>query len=572
MPFDSLTLTAVKNELTKILIDARLEKIYMPSSNLLLFNFHTKTGKQKLLIALDNYARVHLTSQNFENPLNAPAFCMHLRKYLNGARLKSIIQPPYERILELNFSVLNELRDTVNFKVIAEIMGKYSNVIAVNEKGVITDCVKHIYPDLKSDNLAHKRILLPNVAYAYPQTPDKITIDDREQFLARLDQFGGGALDNYIMGFLKGIAPSVVYWLVKDINVFDNKLDQKSKETVYNRFFEYSQKVKDNQILPVVIYKGDGPDDYYLMPMHLGLKTKSFDSVNKAIDYCMGYKTSISAFKVKYNELFQTLNSLKSKAEKKRFVAESKLRESAKADQYKLYGELILSNLHNIKNKTDKVQLFNYYDNAYVTVPLDIQLNAQANAQKYFKKYNKEKKSAEIARIQIDEQNEFCDYLETVLESLRQCQDLDDLKEIELELRQSSLIKDAAKKPKAVLSKYREYNIDGFAVRVGKNNLQNDRLVRESKPEDVWLHTKDIHSSHTVIASAKKEIPDKVLVCAAEITAYYSKAHMSQNVPVDYTLIKYVKKTPKSPLGKVTYSRQKTLFVNPSKHEEFLIK
>ena len=125
---------------------------------------------------------------------------------------------------------------------------------------------------------------------------------------------------------------------------------------------------------------------------------------------------------------------------------------------------MILSNLHNIKNKTDKVQLFNYYDNAYVTVPLDIQLNAQANAQKYFKKYNKEKKSAEIARIQIDEQNDFCDYLETVLESLRQCQDLDDLKEIELELRQSSLIKDAAKKPKAVLSKYREYNIDGFAV------------------------------------------------------------------------------------------------------------
>ncbi|HHW89928.1 MAG TPA: fibronectin/fibrinogen-binding protein, partial [Clostridiales bacterium] len=561
MPFDSFTLTAVKNELKKTLIDARLEKIYMPSSSLLLFNFHTKTGRQKLLIALDNYARLHLTDQSFENPLNAPAFCMHLRKYLGGARLKSITQPPYERILEFNFSVLNELRDTVNFKVIAEIMGKYSNVIAVNDKGIITDCVKHIHPDLKTDNLEHKRILLPNVVYAYPQTPDKITIDDRERFLDRLDQFDGGALDNYIMGFLKGIAPSTAYWLVKDINVFDNEFDQKTKEIVYNQFFEYAQKIKNNQISPVVTYKDGAPDDYYLMPMDLGLKMKSFDSINRAIDYCMSHKTNISAFKVKYNEFFQTLKSLKTKAEKKRFIAENKLRESAKADQYKLYGELILSNLHLLKNKTDKAQLFNYYDNAYVTVPLDIQLNAQANAQKYFKRYNKEKRSAEIARIQIEEQNEFCDYLDTILESLRQCQDLADLKEIGLELRQSSLIKDTAKKPKAVLSKYREYNIDGFLVRVGKNNLQNDRLARQSKPEDVWLHAKDIHSSHTVIVSDKQDIPDKVLICAAEITAYYSKAHMSQNVPVDYTLIKYVKKPPKSPLGKVTYSHQKTLFV-----------
>lgn len=567
MPFDALTMTAVKNELQKTLIDARLEKIYMPASNLLVFNFHTKAGRQKLLIALDNYARIHLTNQNFENPLNAPAFCMHLRKYLNGARLIDITQPPYERILEFNFSVLNELRDTVNFKVIAEIMGKYSNVIAVNDKGIITDCLKHIHPNLSSNNLEHKRMLLPNIVYTYPQTPDKITIDDREQFLNRLDDFDGGALDNYIMGFLKGIAPSVVYWLIKDIE----EVNPNNKELIYNRFLYYSQKVKSSNISPVVTYKDGSPDDYYLMPVDFG-STQSFDSINQAIEYCMSHKTNISSFKVKYNELFHTLKSLLAKAEKKRFAAENKLRESAKAEKHKLYGELILSNLHNLKTKTDKAQLFNYYDNQYITIPLDIKLNAQANAQKYFKKYNKEKKGAEIAQLHINEQNEFIEYLETIFESLRQCQNIDDLKEIELEMKQSGLLKDTAKQSKIILGKYREYEIDGLLIKVGKNNLQNDRLVRDSKPDDVWLHTKDIHSSHTVIVTNKQSVPDNVLIKAAEITAYYSKAHMSQNVPVDYTLIKYVKKPPKSALGRVTYSQHKTLFVNPNQCEEYLKK
>ncbi|HEY8443968.1 MAG TPA: NFACT RNA binding domain-containing protein [Clostridia bacterium] len=565
MPFDALTLTAVKNELENALIDSRLEKIYMPASNLLVLYFHGKAGKQKLLIALDNYARIHLTNQNFDNPLNAPAFCMHLRKYLNGARLTSIAQPPYERILELNFSVLNELRDTVNFKIIAEIMGKYSNIIAVNDKGIITDCVKHIHPDLSSGT-EHKRVLLPNVPYTYPETPGKITIDDKDEFLRYLDGFEGGELDSYIMGFLKGVAPSVAYHLVQDIT----RIDQETKEIAYNRFFEYSQKIYKNDISPVVTLKDGAPDDFYLAPFDFGLKTIGFDSINTAIEYCMSYKTSVSAFKVKYNELRQTLKSLQSKAEKKRFAAEVKLREAAKADEYKIYGELILSNLHNIKTKTDKVELYNYYDDTYITVPLDIQLNAQDNAQKYFKKYNKEKKGAQVAQEQIDEQNEFIDYLDTILESLRQCQDIEDLKEIEMEMRQSGLIKDAPKQTKAPASKYREYEIDGFLIRVGKNNLQNERLVRESKPDDIWLHAKDIHGSHTVIASNKRSVPDEVLVKAAEIAAFYSKAHMSQNVPVDYTLIKNIKKSPKSALGRVIYTQQKTLFVNPNKREEFI--
>lgn len=565
MPFDSIVLTAVKNELSQSLIDERLEKIYMPASNLLVFNFHGKNGRQKLLIALDNYARIHLTQQNFDNPLNAPAFCMHLRKYLNGAKLIGIHQPQYERILELEFCVLNELRDTVSFRVIAEIMGKYSNVIAVNEKGIITDCVKHIYPDITSLDAAAKRTLLPNLAYTYPQTEGKITIDEREEFLSRLEQFSGGDLNKYIMSFIKGIAPSAVSELTSDIG---HELDKNKCLIIYNRFCDYVQKVRNGRISPVVLYVENEPSDYYLFaPKDNQYRLKSFQSINSAIDFCMSQKTNISAFKVRYNELFHILKGLSAKAEKKRISAENKMRECEKADQFKLYGELILSNLHNIRTKTDKVELYNYYDNTNITVPLDIKLTPQANAQKYYKKYNKSKKTAEFVAEQIREQNDFIEYVETILESLRQCQKPEELEEIAEEMKQSGMIKDNSKKPKAV-SKPREYNIDGFVIKVGRNNIQNDRLVRISKPEDIWLHTKDIHSSHTVITADKSSVPQNVLVTAAEITAFYSKACFSQNVPVDYTLIKYVKKPAKSAVGKVIYTDQHTLFVNPDQHEK----
>lgn len=572
MPFDSLTLTAVKNELNQSIIDARLEKIYMPASNILVFNFHGKNGRQKLLIALDNYARIHLTQQNFDNPLNAPAFCMHLRKYLNGAKLVNITQPKYERILEFEFNVLNELRDNVSFKVIAEIMGKYSNVIAVNENGIITECIKHIYPNITSTDTIAKRALLPNIAYTYPETEGKITIDDYEEFISRLMQFTGGALDKYIMGFLKGIAPSTVSELVSDI--IPELIDEEVSKIIYKRFYDYADKVKKGDIFPVVTFSNDGePDDYYLFPQKINSnRSVSFDSINQAIDSCMSQKTSISSFKVKYNELFQILKSLASKAEKRRVSAETKLRESASAEKYKLYGELILSNLHNIKSRTDKVELFNYYDNTNITVPLDIKLTPQANAQKYYKKYNKSKKTAEVVTQQINEDNEFIEYIQTIIESLRQAETLQDLEDIAAEMKQNGFIKDNTKKSEKEISKPRQYKVDGFLIRVGRNNAQNDRLVRASKPDDIWLHTKDIHSSHTVITSDKKVVPNHVLVIAAEITAYYSKAHLSQNVPVDYTFIKFVKKPPKAALGRVIYTDQHTLFVNPQKRDEYRIK
>ncbi len=568
MPFDSMTLTAVKNELSKTLIDARLEKIYMPASNLLVLNFHGKSGKQKLLIALDNYARVHLTDQSFENPLNAPSFCMHLRKYLNGAKLANIYQPKYERILELEFLVLNELRDLVSFKVIAEIMGKYSNVLAVNEKGIITDCVKHIHPDITSSDTSVKRTLLPNLTYTYPQTEGKITIDDKEEFLNRLADFSGGSLEKYIMGFLKGIAPSTARELLADIR--QEQLDHNLCQTIYNRFYDYAIKVSGGVIEPVVVYESGEPIEYYLFPPALNTQEiKRFNRINKAIDTCMSQKTNISAFKVKYNEFYHILKGLLSKAEKKRILLESKLRESQKADEFKLYGELLINNLHNIKSREDKVKLYNYYDNCEITVPLDLKLTPQANAQKYFKKYNKLKKTAEMTVQQIDEQNDFINYIESVQESLRQCQNIEDLVDIEIEMKQSGILKDNSKKKKEKTSKPREYNIDGYIIRVGKNNIQNDLLVRASKPEDIWLHTKDIHSSHAVIITDKNTVPDSVLINAAEITAFYSKAYMSQNVPIDYTLIKHVKKPPKSAAGKVVYSEHRTLYVNPNQREEY---
>lgn len=559
MPFDSFAMTAIKNELCSKLIGARTEKIYMPTPNLIVFNFHTQSGKERLLIALNNYARVHLTSQNFDNPLNAPSFCMHLRKYLSGSKITNISQPPYERILEIEFSTFNELRDVVTFRLIAELMGKYSNCIAVNDKGIITDCIKHIPPDINS-----ARALLPNFPYTYPETTGKISVEDTEEFFSRLKDFNGGSLSGYIMGFLKGIAPSAVTEILTGTDT--SSIDDNTAKTIVKRFQNYAKKVFDGDIKPSVLFQDGEPEDYYLYPSaNISGEWKAYGGINEAIDECMSKKTGISAFRVRYNELFSILKGALAKAEKKRFNNEEKLRDTKNSDKNKLYGELILSNLYNLKARTDKAEVFDYSTNENIIIPLDIKLSPQDNAQKYFKKYNKQKKTAEAVKGQLEEQNSLIDYLETIIESLRQCQNVDELGEIAQEMRASGLIKDTVKSKKTlpVSSSPREFVIDGFSVLIGRNNIQNDRLVRSSRPEDIWLHTKDIHSSHTVIVTGKKVVPAEVIIQAAELTAHFSKAFMSQKVAVDYTLIKYVKKPPASALGRVIYTNQKTVYVNP---------
>lgn len=566
MPFDSLALTAIKNELTNKLIGARVEKIFMPMPNIILIAFHSTSGNQKLLISLGAHPRVHLTTQVFENPAVAPSFCMHLRKYLGGGKLIAISQPPFERILELEFSVFNEFRDNVTYKLVLELMGKYSNAICVDPDGKITDCVKHIQPDSNSP-----RAVLPNFVYEYPQD-DKISPSDRKAVISKLMEFDGGSLDNYIIGFIRGFAPSSVseiLYKIKYNNEDNNYIDETLANKISSELLALSNKIENNDITPCVSEMDGEPQDYYLYPFE-SVKSdwKYYNTISQAIDYCMSLKQNISAFRSTQNSLTQAIKSAIAKTEKKRLGLEQKLRECADMDKYKLYGELLLSYLYAIKSGQSSVELLNYYTGENIIIPLDKKLSPNHNAQLYFKKYAKLKKGLTYLHEQLESVNEQINYLQSIQQFLSRCETLEELKEISIEMEDNGIIKRQTQKPKKnAAPKYKTTTIDGFTVRIGSNNMQNDSLVRDSASNDVWLHAKDAHGSHVVIETQGKQVSDEILVKAAQIAAYFSKAGSADKVAVDYTLIRHVKKPPSAPLGRVIYTNQKTLFITPQKPE-----
>jgi len=245
------------------------------------------------------------------------------------------------------------------------------------------------------------------------------------------------------------------------------------------------------------------------------------------------------------------------------------MRESAQRDKYKLFGELIISNIYNIPKNAEKVTLLNYYssDNEYVEIPLDNNISPQDNAQKYFKKYIKCKTAYSHAKEQLKETYRELEYLESVSHNLENCKNLSDIEEIRQELVLAGYLEEKRKNKKENIKstplKYK--SSDGLTIYVGKNNVQNDTLtLKTASSNDIWLHTKNIPGSHVIIKKEKGDIPESTLEEAAILAAYYSKAKMSSNVEVDYTTVKNVKKPKGAKPGMVTYVNYKTIFVTPS--------
>ena len=253
----------------------------------------------------------------------------------------------------------------------------------------------------------------------------------------------------------------------------------------------------------------------------------------------------------------------------------NKLKECANKDLYKLYGELITANLYKFSKNynSDKVELENYYDNnSPITIPLDSTISIANNAKKYFKKYNKLKNALEIVTLQKKETEEELQYIESIIYELEYAKDIQEVNDIYNEISENPIFKDYIQsnnktntKKEANISTPREYHIDGYTVLVGKNNKQNDYLTTKlASKNDIWFHTKDIHGSHVILKDPSPNVSNDALIKCAKLAAYYSKARLSTNVPVDYCYVKYVKKPNGSKPGMVIYSNNKTLYVNPS--------
>nr|WP_304215740.1 NFACT RNA binding domain-containing protein [Fredinandcohnia onubensis] len=559
MTFDGIFTHAIVNELQETLDSGRISKIYQPYKNELIFQVRANGKNHKLLLsAHPSYARIHVTNELYDNPHEPPMFCMLLRKHLEGSIIENIRQVDMDRIIIFDIKGRNELGDVSLKQLIIEIMGRHSNIILVDsEKQTILDSIKHISPAVN-----RHRTVLPGYTYVFPPAQEKtnpFTVDE-ETFLRKID-FNAGRLDQQIVNKFSGISPVFAKEVVFRAGIANRK-------TLPNPFLSMITTIKQNQITPQIITKGQ-KDFFYILPLdHIGGEAKSFATISEMLDRFYFGKAERDRVKQQGNDLERFIHNEKAKNEKKIKKLEATLVESEKAEKYKLFGELLTANMYAITRGDKEIEVLNYYsvENETVKIPLHPQKSPSENAQSYFSKYQKAKNAVSYVEHEIAKANEEITYFESLLQQIESAAPKD-LQEIREELMEEGYLKKKQqkgnKKMKPMKPSVERYVAsDGTEILVGKNNKQNDYLTNKlAARDDIWLHTKDIPGSHVIIRS-KQPSPDTILE-AATIAAYFSKAKNSSSVPVDYTLVRHVKKPNGSKPGYVIYDNQQTVYVTP---------
>ncbi|AZB42881.1 fibronectin/fibrinogen-binding protein [Bacillus sp. FJAT-42376] len=559
MSFDGIFTYAMTKELQEKLESGRISKIYQPYKNELILQVRSGGANYKLLVsAHPSYARIHLTNESYENPSSPPMFCMLLRKHLEGSIIERIEQKDMERIIIFHVKGRNELGDVTYKELIVEIMGRHSNMVLLDsETRVILDSIKHLPPAVNS-----YRTVLPGHEYIFPPAQEKISPFGltEEDVVKKLDFFAG-RLDKQIVQHFAGISPL----LAREIT---ERAGMANRVTVPKAFIETLSSLQHGDWTPVMI-TGNDKDAFYLTDLtHLKGERKTFSSLSGLLDRYYFGKADRDRVKQQGNDLERFLqNELKKNKSKIKKLHKSLL-DAEDAEKYQLYGELLTANLYSIQRGDKQAEVINYYDEneSTVSIQLSPQKTPSENAQSYFIKYQKAKKSVNHIEEQLKLADEEIRYLDNLLQQIESASPRD-LEEIREELQDGGYMKKKAlkkgKKAKTVLPVLEQYHsTDGIQILVGKNNKQNEYLTnRVAARDDVWLHTKDIPGSHVVIKSRTPS--EDTILEAANIAAYFSKARSSGSVPVDFTLVRHVKKPSGSKPGFVIYDHQQTVFVTP---------
>ncbi len=552
MAFDGIFLYLTKNEIENKILGSRVDKIYQPSKEEILFTFRTLDGVEKLLLsARADSARIQLTNQYIENPKKPPMLTMLLRKLLCGARLTALIQDGFERILTLVFDARDDLGDPVEYRLIIEIMGKYSNIILVNSENRIVECVKRI-----DETKSSVREILPGVKYCAPPKQDKLNILQRsipeiESKMKELNTTRGKAAGKVI----QGISPIVANEIDFDLSLSGLK-----------------NYISNPQPTAVIL---DKPKDFtFFLPKQFGelCTYKTFDTFCELIDYFYFEQVRLERIKQMSNDLFHHLQTLRERAIRKSLNRQRELDECADMQRLKIYGDLINANLYLLEKGSLFYDLENFYDNNnIVRIPADPTLTPSQNAQKYYKEYRKKQVAEQKLREFIKQANDEASYLDTVIDELTRANTHLEISAIRNELSISGFLSKSSQKNKNQQKlKPKKYITDeGFVIYVGRNNVQNDLLtLKTAKNYDLWFHTKDTPGSHVIVESVKdKPFTDKVIRQAAMLATQNSKASASSNVAVDYTIVKNVHKPNGAKPGMVIYDHYNTEYVTPNDEE-----
>lgn len=568
MALDAALLALAARELKQTLLDAKIDKIFEPTRDEVVITLRTRTDTFKLLLsARSGSARACLTQDTFENPAVPPSFCMLLRKHLTGGRLVDLRVEPGDRLAFFEFQCTNEMGDLVRNILAVELMGRYSNLVLVQD-GRIIDALKRV--DFEDSQI---RQLLPGLAYTLPQKPNKpdlfaVSSAGLVAAACQKDLPVADALMRSCAGVGPVICREAAFRALGESAAQADMLTESEKTALIAAIDGIKADYEAGGKPCLACDETGKPVEFSFTPLtqYGEQRLTHYDSFSTMLEGYYSTKDRAERLRQKSKDLAKTVKNLHERAIRKQAARKEELAQSGKADQLRLYGELLQANLWAVDKGMRSVQVLNYYDGQTIEIPLDARLNGVGNAQKYFKEYKKKQTAAKMLKKLLEEGEREIEYLGTVLYEVETATGEQALGEIRAELKSQGYLKyykirDKKQKPADF---YRYRSSDGFLILVGRNNLQNDKLtLHTARGKDLWFHVKDAPGSHTVVMSEGKDIPLTTQNEAAMLAVVHSSLNGGAKVAVDYTEVRNIRKTGDLKPGMVLYEKYETGYITP---------
>ena len=571
MALDGIVISNLIYELNQVLANARISKIAQPEADELLFTCKGPNGQFRLSISASaSLPFVYLTQENKQSPLQAPTFCMVLRKHIANGKILRIYQPGLERIINFEIEHLNELGDLCKKTLIVELMGKHSNIIFCNEDGTIIDSIKRI-----SSATSSIREVLPGREYFIPATqsekknPLATTKEEVVETLSTKPLTITKALYTTFTGISPLIANEIAYRANLDADAAVASLTEEQLLHLANNFCWFIEDIKEHKFIPNIVRNGKEPIDYssVALTMYEHYDTTKCGTISEVLENYYAEKNAYSRIRQKSVDLRKIVATALERNVKKYDLQLKQQKDAEKKDKYKLYGELLQAYGYGVEEGAKFVEVENYYDNNnLIKIPLDETMSALENSKKYFEKYGKLKRTSEALDSLIEETRNQIEHLESIQNALDIAVSSDDLIQIKEELMEYGFIKKnrGAKKEKTKSKPFHYHSTDGYDIYVGKNNYQNDELsFKVATGNDWWFHAKGMPGSHVIVKANNEELPDRVFEEAGRLAGYYSKGRDNDKLEIDYLQKKNLKKPSGSAPGFVVYYTNYSLVIEP---------
>lgn len=560
---DGLTLGFIARELSQVLVGGRVDKIQQPEKDMVILTIRSGGQNHRLLVnANPTGTRLHLTQKSYESPLQAPVFTMLMRKHLTSGRVMAITQLFGDRLIRIDIASNDEMGEMRSKQLYFEAMGRHTNLSLVQD-GVIIDCLRHV-----TDDMSRVRQMLPGLPFFMPPAQNKIAPEDiKAELLAEKLLEEGGRADRALANSVSGLAAKSAGEIClrftgqEQPQLRDLNIEAFSQKLTY--FFAHLEELAsphlylDEEKLP----KEALPFPFLSLDRKRQQETQS---LSLALDQ-LYYERDLHQRLMQRSQAFRrSIHTAYERTLKKLAIQQEELESAGRMEEYKMAGEVLISFGHLVKKGALHAELPNYYDEDILTVDLDPALSPAQNAQKYFRRYKKAVTAQKIASEQKENTLKELRLIEDALYAVEQAYTVEDIAEIKEPLQEAGIIRrEAPPKQKRQIKQgepLRFVTEDGFHVLVGKNSLQNERLLKLAQGSDVWLHARDMPGSHVILRSEGKAVSDSALLTAAKLASFYSKGR-GQQVGVIYTLRKYVKKPGGSPAGFVTFTNESHMVI-----------